>query len=272
MTADLLSLVLTLRPDAPATLPPRLGRAAYAVLLDRLRAHDPTLAAQIHDGDGPKPVTCSGLMGSRPGGSVAPEATYTLRYTALTAPTAAALRQVFPIGERILFEGVPFTVEGRTTDPAEHPWAGTDGYQALVARYLTPGGGARPPRRWTLVFAAPTAFKTQGSTQPLPLPSLVFASLVARWNAFAPVALPAAELHRYAESCLVLSRFSLRSAPGWDRGPGLRIGAIGQATYRATTHDRYWHAALSLLAAFARYAGVGTLTTMGMGQVRWEAP
>ena len=78
---------------------------------------------------------------------------------------------------------------------------------------------------------------------------------------FAHWPVPAAELRRYAESCVVLSRFSLRSAPGWDRGPGLRIGAIGQATYRAVTHDRYWHAALSLLAAFARYAGVGTLTT-----------
>jgi CRISPR-associated endoribonuclease Cas6 len=279
---DLLSLVLTLRAGAAAPLPPRLGRAAYAILLDRLAAADPALAARLHGEDGPKPLTSSDLMGARDHGRVTPDLPYTLRYTALTAPVAAALHAAFAPGDTLTFEGVDFTVvaaddgaRSDAPDAANHDphsvWAGQDAYDALAARFLTPGGGS-PDRVWALRFAAPTAFKSQGLTLPLPEPALVFGSLVTRWNAFAPVALPADGLRRFAEACVVVSRFSLRSAPGWDRTYGgrrsVRIGAIGKVTYRALNRDRYWLAALGLLAAFARYGGVGIVTTMGMGQVR----
>jgi CRISPR-associated endoribonuclease Cas6 len=221
-------------------------------------------------------------MGAREHGRVTPALPYTLRYTALTAPVAAALHAAFAPGATLTFEGVDFTVVavddgapgGPDTDP-HSVWAGQDDYDALAARFLTPGGGS-PDRVWALRFAAPTAFKSQGRTLPLPEPALVFGSLVTRWNAFAPVALPADGVRRFAETCVVVSRFSLRSAPGWDRTYGggrrsVRIGAIGKATYRALNPDRYWLAALGLLAAFARYGGVGIVTTMGMGQVRLMA-
>ncbi|GAF92103.1 unnamed protein product, partial [marine sediment metagenome] len=60
----------------------------------------------------------------------------------------------------------------------------------------------------------------------------------------------------------------LRSEPGWDRGRALRIGAVGEITYRALSRDRYWLSVLHLLADHARLAGVGAMTAMGMGQVR----
>lgn len=284
---DLLSQVLTLHPEHAASLPPRLGRAAYAIVLDRLAAADPALAASLHEGDGPKPVTCSDLMGGREGGAVSPAVAYTLRYTALTAPVAAALAAAFSPGDRLDIEGVPFQIldcrlqiadlDSAIENPqspirtSPSPWCGSDDYDALAARHLIPSG-PRPSASWSLLFASPTAFKSRGATQPLPLPDLVFGSLVARWNAFAPVALPEDEVRRFAQECIVISRFSLRSAPGWDRGygdrRGIRIGAIGKVTYHALNRDRYWLAVCGLLAAFAKYAGVGIATTMGMGQVR----
>jgi len=273
---DLLSLVLTLRPTHAAPLPPRLGRAAHAILLARIAAQDAALAERLHAEDSPRPFTCSELIGGRRGErQVTPEQPYTLRYTALTAEIAAALATAFAAGDTLTFEGVDFTVEDLTPSPplplSPSPWAGTDDYQALAARYLLPAGSL-PDNRWTLLFASPTTFKTQGQTQPLPLPGLVFGSLVRRWNAFAPVALPEDGVQRYAEEMVVLSRFNLKSAPGWDRGKGdrrgLRIGCIGQAAYHAQNRDRYWLSVLSLLADFALYAGVGAQTTMGMGQVR----
>jgi CRISPR-associated endoribonuclease Cas6 len=105
-------------------------------------------------------------------------------------------------------------------------------------------------------------------TRPLPYPALVFGSLVRTWNAFAPVALPDEGVRHYAESVVSISRFNLRSALGWERGRAMRIGATGKISYHALNQDRYWLAALSLLADFARYAGIGTLTTMGMGQAK----
>jgi CRISPR-associated endoribonuclease Cas6 len=278
---DLLSLVLTLRPKTEGTPPPRLGRAAYAILLDRL---SPALAAELHDEDGPKPFTCSTLMGPRAESHVSPEQTYTLRYTALTAPVAAGLLSAFTLGDTLTFEGVDFTIEAsdpQSVNPPSvnpqspnppsvnlpSPWAGSDDYQALAARHLLPSG-AEPRSAWTFLLAAPTSFQSQGVTQSLPLPGLFFGSLLQRWNAFAPVALPADEVRRYAETMVGVSRFALHSAPGWDRGRGVRIGAIGRITYRALNRDRYWLAVLSVLAAFACYSGVGAMTTMGMGQAR----
>jgi len=88
---DLLSVVLTLRPSRQASLPPRLGRASRAILLERIAEADPELAEILHGGQGPKPYTCSNLMGPQEGGGfVLPGASYTLRYTALSAPVAAA--------------------------------------------------------------------------------------------------------------------------------------------------------------------------------------
>ena len=275
---ELLSLVLTLRPTAEAALPPRLGRAAHAILLARIAAHDPALAEEIHEGDSPRPITASELIGGRYGERrVSPEQPYTLRNTALTAATAAALSAAFTLGDTLTFEGVDFTVEAiepmanlQSPNP-QSPWAAFDDYQSLAACYLLPSGPA-PASRWTFVLASPTAFRSQGQTQPLPLPGLFFGSLVKRWNAFAPVALPEEGVKRYAEEMVVVSRFSLRSAPGWDRGQGerrgLRIGSIGKIAYSALNRDRYWLSALGLLAAFALYSGAGAQTTMGMGQVR----
>jgi CRISPR-associated endoribonuclease Cas6 len=213
------------------------------------------------------------LIGGRYGDRrVSPEQPYTLRYTALTAETAAALRTAFTLGDTLTFEGVDFTVEAiEPMANLQSPWAAFDDYQSLAARHLLPSGPV-PASRWTFVLASPTAFRSQGQTQPLPLPGLFFGSLVKRWNAFAPVALPEEGVKRYAEEMVVISRFSLRSAPGWDRGQGdrrgLRIGSIGKIAYSALNRDRYWLSALGLLAAFALYSGAGAQTTMGMGQVR----
>ncbi len=41
----------------------------------------------------------------------------------------------------------------------------------------------------------------------------------------------------------------------------------GQASYVAVTYDRYWMSLLGLLADFAFFAGVGRLTTVGLGSV-----
>ena len=114
---DLLSLVLTLRPTAAGTPPPRLGRAAHAILLRQIAAQDPALAESLHSDDGPKPLTCSDLLGSRRREQVTPDETYALRYTALTAPVAAALANAFTVGQTLIFEDVTFEIVALTLPP-----------------------------------------------------------------------------------------------------------------------------------------------------------
>ncbi|NJN81941.1 MAG: CRISPR system precrRNA processing endoribonuclease RAMP protein Cas6 [Caldilineaceae bacterium] len=102
------------------------------------------------------------------------------------------------------------------------------------------------------------------------LPGLVFGSLVERWNAFSPVTL-SPEMRRFGEEMVAISRYHLQSRPVAQKNQGLRIGGVGEATYRALAGDRYWLGVMQMLADFALYSGVGVQTATGMGQVRHRA-
>lgn len=75
-------------------------------------------------------------------------------------------------------------------------------------------------------------------------------------------------MRRYAEECLALSSYQLKSRVALLKEGGLRIGAVGFARYTATNYDRYWLSLIHLLAVFAFFAGVGVGTGMGLGQCR----
>jgi CRISPR-associated endoribonuclease Cas6 len=105
---------------------------------------------------------------------------------------------------------------------------------------------------------------------PIPLPELVFGSLLEKWNTFAPIAFPP-ETRRYAAECLAVSRYKLESRSVGVKGQALRMGGIGRVTYTTLNYDRYWMSLVQVLAEFALFASVGAGTTMGLGQGRKEA-
>src|SRR5581483_6157080 len=121
---SLLSLVLTVRPLEKVSLPSALGRAAHAALLGRIAARDAALAEQLHAEGGTRPFTVSSLRGKRANGAVLPEATYTLRYTALSAPVANALTALFAVGDEVYLHSAQCSTERARGDAAQHPWAG----------------------------------------------------------------------------------------------------------------------------------------------------
>ena len=263
-TPELLSLVLALRPEnAEGSVSGWQGRAAHALFLKAVSAVDPALAERLHEGSEARPFTTSSLLGSPRKGDCA------LRFTGLTAEVSAALLQtclpggLLEVGAPVQLDQANFQVASAHTYSEEHPAAGQASYAALAAAGLS----AEPPRKLTLRFFSPTGFRSAGRHQPLPLPELVFGSLLERWNAFSPVAFPA-EARRYAAECVSISRFDLSSRALPGKEGGLRIGCVGQAEYTALTYDRYWQGVLAALAAFARFAGVGANTTTGSGQCR----
>ncbi len=266
----LISILLTLESDTPVTLPPNLGRANYAATLRAIQQVDPALSAQIHDAQGPKPITCSdlwGTAGNREGTPVVPGRPYQVRITGLTAAVSQVLAQALLTEPPATWEldGHPFRVTAATADEAVDPWAGRATYAELAARYLDPGRQA--DKRIGLILAAPTGFRSQGMHMPLPLPELVFGSLVDRWNAFAPMRL-SPDVRRFAAERVAINRFDLRSRPVEHKRQGLRIGGVGRVHYVILSNDAYWRAALNILADFARFGGVGVQTSTGMGQVR----
>jgi CRISPR-associated endoribonuclease Cas6 len=269
----LIAIRLLLASEADLLLPPSVGRAAHAALLARIHEHDAALARYLHDREGPKPLTCSSLMGAsaHPDGlRVRAGAPLSLRYTALLPEVAAAL-QALLIDEppdAIRLDVHTLQVTGALCDEKADPWTGTTTYEALAAAQAS--GSAPADRTIRLHFASPTAFRSGGLTVPVPLPSLVFGSLVERWNAFSPIRL-SGEVRRFGEEMIAISRYSLHSRIMSHKNEALRIGGVGEASYRALSGDRYWVGVMNVLARFARFSGVGVQTTTGMGQARWLA-
>lgn len=270
----LISVILKLRTAHAVQLPPALGRANYAQTLKHIQSHDPALSAAIHDGDGPKPLTCSSLLDARPtpeGLAVTPAGTYSVRITGLSVAVsqllAAELVQSPP--PHWTLDGHIFQVEAAVCDPRADAWSGSTTYAELAGQYL--GAARRVPRRVALRFAAPTSFKSGGMHVPLPLPGLVFGSLVERWNHFSPIAL-SPDMRRFGEEMVAISRYRLESRAVEQKRAGaaraLRMGAIGEATYVALGGDPYWAGVMQMLGDFALYSGVGVQTATGMGQVR----
>lgn len=268
----LTALILQFTCVASAELPRDLGRPSHALFLRLMSEHDAALAESLHQSDDLKPFTCSGVFGGRRRAEtlhVAPGDALWIRYTGLTAPVShflfalAARAQAGPFP--IELEGVTFRVTGATLDASVHPYAGSAAYEQLSALYLL----ARdvPASCFDLRFVSPTAFRAKGQNLPLPLPGSVFGSLLDKWNAFAPIAMPD-DARRFAEECLALSRFHGRTRLLRGKAGAVQVGFVGSARFAATNRDRYWLSLMNVLADFAFYAGVGRLTTQGMGQAR----
>lgn len=267
------SLALTLTTDHPLTLPPHLGRASPAPFLRLVARADADLAERLHDPDERRPFTCSTLWGARRPGrslSLAPDTPTFLRYTGLTAEVSRHLQRLAEDPpSHVEIEGASLAVQQATLDPAVHPWAGQATYERLAACYLLPG--EPPSHRAELEFASPTSFRSGGHTLPLPLPALVYGGLVGKWNAFAPVAV-SEEVRRFAEECLAISRYRLKTVAVKAKGGSVQIGFVGRCRYVALNKDRYWLGLIQLLTDYAFYAGVGYQTAAGMGQARRALP
>lgn len=266
------ALYLHLRPRAAASLPSSLGRAAHAAVLRWIAAADAPLAERLHNDDGPKPLTVSSLLGLGSRGEsvrVTPEHGYGLRLTLLSSELEHLAAGWTPEALSPLdLDGHAWDVEAIARSAEEHPWAGSSSYEGLAAPALLRAAGG--PTRWKLEFDSPVTFRRSGINLPLPLPELVFGSLLDKWNAFAPLALPE-ELRRFAQECLALNRFVFRSQAEPAKQGALQIGAIGHGSYVAVNRDRYWTACVDVLAHYAFYSGVGAGAARGFGRTRLVA-
>jgi len=142
---------------------------------------DPDLGTSLHEGDGPRPYTVSSLLGRFPEGRLDIGATYTLRLTALRAAwpghlLAAARKADCWRPARSCSSTTGRSVLRPRRASGSAALAGTSTYADLAAAHLVPT--EPPPRQITLSFTSPTAFKSHERTMPLPLPDLVFGSLL----------------------------------------------------------------------------------------------
>jgi CRISPR-associated endoribonuclease Cas6 len=271
---DLISLVLQLKPidDTQSNSPHHFwGYAAYSMLLNHLQQIKPELSEQIHDTQQPAPLTTSNLMGYMQAGKLISENSYRLRITAYNPLVSTSLLQLvqssgsLAVGNKIELDYTHFSIENVYTTSAQDQWAGLSSYQALSQSSLM---DTRPERRIQLKIFTPAIFKHNQQLLPFPLPSIVVHNLLEKWNQHAPIKLPE-EVKRYADKCLVISKYELKTRIASLPNQIKRPGVIGNITYSTTNYDRYWMSMVQTLMRFAFYAGIGKHTSLGLGQVRY---
>ncbi len=248
-----------------------MGHQIHAMFLQLLARTDQALSVRLHDESGYRPFTLSPLLSGtihENGVVLSPGQIYQVRVTLLDGGTlwdrlGTLLLETGPVQVRLGEASFKVTrlISTEASDPTG--WAARTSWEELVAT----------PMRHSIMlsFASPTAFNISGKFFALfPEPPLVWESLVRSWNSYAPdplkiekEALQDLLRHKVTVTGCSLSTHTLHYPKYTQKG------FAGTCTY-ALLEDGARAAQLARLAAFARFAGVGYKTTMGMGQVRME--
>ncbi len=122
---------------------------------------------------------------------------------------------------------------------------------------------SNPETRITLCFLTPTCFRQKGKSVLFPDPSLVFASLLDRWNAFSPIAFPPDLKHLFPQ--ILIGKYHLHTELVPFSNYKI-IGFKGECEYHFPKEfSEPERKMLFALASFAEFSGVGYKTPMGFG-------
>jgi CRISPR-associated endoribonuclease Cas6 len=283
---DLYALVIRLVARGGGSLRATQGHLAHAAFFDLLRGVDPPLAAALHDDRGRKPFTLSPLQGLGPVRdgrlAVRPGDAAWLRVTLLDPLLFQTFIRFFLAPGRpasLRLEPIEWQVTELLSTPTSHPLAGLVALDELWRRWAE-GDPAPDWRRIDLVFRSPTAFslrrdpeeraESPGGRSPrrmhvLPDPSLVFGELAGHWDRLTGDDSQAAVRH-YAARDVVVARHAIETHM-YQFPRGKQVGFTGRVLFELLGDDELLIRHLNRLADLAFFTGLGSKTTMGMGQV-----
>jgi CRISPR-associated endoribonuclease Cas6 len=271
MTNLLYSIILELSATSTTTIPASTGYQAHALFLDLIRQVDPALSSRLHDEPEYRPFTVSMLSGAntRDGKAFLQAGqTYRLRITLLDGGHLWQCLSTHFLEARsitLYLDKAEFQLARVLSTPAADAtdWASYTDWQTLAS--------TAPRRSITIRFASPCAFSMGDRRFALfPEPMLVWDSLMRTWNRYAPEVLRIDKLamRDFVTHHIVISDYELHTTclhfPKYAQK-----GFVGSCSYMVKTDDGN-ASQVAALAEFARYAGVGYKTTMGMGQARIE--
>jgi CRISPR-associated endoribonuclease Cas6 len=274
---DLYALIIRLTAAQSGQLRASAGRLSHAAFLDILRQVDPDVAQQLHDTNGRKPFTISPLhgFGHRRKGvyHIGAGQEGWLRLTLLDPALFHTFIAYFLQGApqtAVRLNKMSFQVSEILSTPGSHALAGTDSIDDLINRWQT-AVLSRDHRTIHLSFSSPTAFairdgRSTRRSHVLPDPYFVFGELANRWDTLTGSETKEA-VRQYVSEHMVVARHNIKTHMV-QFGRGRQVGFTGRVAYQSLdkeNDDMLRH--LNRLADFAFYSGVGSKTTMGMGQV-----
>lgn len=270
MTNYLYSLILELVATSSASISTLRGDHTHALFLDLVRQVDPELSSRLHGEPEYRPFTVSLLTSSahegKPLSTLQAGSVYRLRVTLLDGgPLWKRLSAHFLETDKIALrlDKAAFQLARVISSPAADAsgWAGYADWQTLAS---TPACSSL-----TLHFASPCAFSLGNRRFALfPEPLYVWDSLLRTWNRYAPavVQLDKHTVRDIVAQHVTISDYQLHTSQ-------VAYAEFAQKGFQGTCtsqikSDQPYASQIAALAAFARYAGIGSKTTRGMGQAR----
>ena len=134
----------------------------------------------------------------------------------------------------------------------------------LISRRLS----AKQAKRITFEFMMPTSFNGTHGDITFPTSSLIFSSLVDKWNVGDMADVLDKDLIRSVAEKVTLERWeghTKRVFYGRDRG---LTGFVGKFTFNISKLTDEESQLITILALFGQHCGIGRLSSQGLGQVR----
>jgi CRISPR-associated endoribonuclease Cas6 len=267
---NLASIVFTLTAASDTSLPQDTGRLLHGAFLRWLEQAHPKLSLMLHEKNYLRPYTLSGLRGpwERKDGElrISPGSQVWYRLTAIGSQfvtcVQSSIAQQTPgpqLDDPSLVPGPIFQSR------REHPAARMTRFASLLRGVYRHWHAQLLTKSVILRFISPTCFVENKQSIPFPLPASVFGYLVKRWQMASPIPLPISDEAQFlANLCVADMHLHTRAV---DLQKFQRTGFVGEVRFTLSAKSSLQELiTLHLLARFAYYSGVGSHTTMGMGQ------
>jgi CRISPR-associated endoribonuclease Cas6 len=268
------SLHITCRPEEAGLVPHSTGHILYAGILDAIQRNDPELSSSIHS-DQRADLALSTLKGEfdprdRNRKKVFDDTEY--RFSLGLLNTEEAFKPLFKEfvlqDERIALGDVDFLLTELESEEVA--------FDDLVSR--------EAPERLAFHFVSPTCIDYHGTgvTEMFPHREAVFTSLARSWSNHAPdeytIQLDPEDLKRhvveqpdersYDTHNVIVTRKDRDDGEGTY--PIKAFGFTGKVTYSFKNANERLRHKLGILTRWAQYAGIGSHTARGMGNVNVE--
>jgi CRISPR-associated endoribonuclease Cas6 len=259
------------------------GKILHGLFYELLQKASAAKGDEIHSAEGLKPFSTALLLNERQRRAefIRTGEEVKVRFTFLDDSLYPLLARYFLSTPDLSLELVrtELTVARILSTPQSgEEWAGCASFEDIYAN------ASDVEKQFSFQFATPTFFKRGGGPAypdlivPLPLPDLVFGSLLRNWNQFSSSSFMEASLvkeicshhlemthHRITSQ---LARLVFPRDDGTYRTTTFP-GFVGSCSLRLVElHDQSIIKTLNALADFAFFAGVGAKTTMGFGVAR----
>ena len=275
---DLYALIIRLIAAQNGRLRATQGHLAHAAFLNILQQVDPAVSETIHNIHGRKPFTISPLHGYGHGrkGKLNIRAGQEgwLRVTLLDPALFHTFISHFLQGSArpaIRLDNIDFHISEILSSPNSHALAGYDNLQNLHAKWEQTTRLA-DYQTIRLTFRTPTAFSLRNGRfrhmHVLPDPALVFGQLASYWETLTgDTQINKDHVREFASFGMVVARHQIKTHMVQFR-KSKQVGFAGTVYFLIQDKENQpMIRHLNRLADLAFYTGVGSKTTMGMGQV-----